>query len=286
MHYQFNVLSQSSDSKKSNSFEPYEIDSYLNKAIVQFVKDNYSFSYTTRKGFEVDQSRISKLSSLVIKSPELQEAITPISLGGGRYELNLDSLGTNVTGNDDYFRYMFYIDGYANCVKICNNVTTNKRIKLYIYRHDELDSSYNESSWYWGKLKASFGKSRSKAFSSLDIEANNNDQLLNLIDSNNKYSNDSLSSIFLNTNNADGISEYEINSIEISYIKYPNKVFIGGYQDIDGRNIDITKQVHCDIDDIFHQEIVRQAVLLAANDTLNVPNIQIRSTQMQNDLMN
>lgn len=286
MHYQFNVLSQSSDSKKSNSFEPYEIDSYLNKAIVQFVKDNYSFSYTTRKGFEVDQSRISKLSSLVIKSPELQEAITPISLGGGRYELNLDSLGTNVTGNDDYFRYMFYIDGYANCVKICNNVTTNKRIKLYIYRHDELDSSYNESSWYWGKLKASFGKSRSKAFSSLDIEANNNDQLLNLIDSNNKYSNDSLSSIFLNTNNADGISEYEIDSIEISYIKYPNKVFIGGYQDIDGRNIDITKQVHCDIDDIFHQEIVRQAVLLAANDTLNVPNIQIRSTQMQNDLMN
>lgn len=284
MHYEFNVLSQTSDSLKNASFEPYEIDNYLNKAIIEFIKDNYSFNYSIRKGFETDQVRISKLSSLLVKSPELQGAIAPVDLGNGLYELNLDSLGNNLTGNNDYVRYMFYVDGYANCLKICNNVSTNKKIKLYIYRHDELSNFYNQSSWYWGKLKASFGKSKTKAFSSLDIESNNNDQLLDL-EPNNKYSNDSLSSIFLNTNNSSNEQEFIIDSVEVSYIKYPNKVYFGGYEHIDGRNIDLNKQIHCDIDDVFHQEIVQQAVLLAANDMTNIANIQLRNSQVQNNLV-
>jgi|TARA_R110000851_G_scaffold128431_2_gene260889 hypothetical protein len=284
LHREFNVLSQTSDSLKKASFEKYEIDEYLNKACVQFVKDNYSFSMTTRKGFEVDQSRISKLSSLVIKSPQLQSALIPVDLGNGIYELNLDDLGRNLTGNNDYFRYMYYIDGYANCSLVCGNKTTTQRIKLYISRHDSGDSFYNGSSWYWKKVKASFGKARTIAFSSLDVESNNNDQLSD-ININGKYSNDSLSSIFIDTK-ADDVSAFNVSSIEISYIKYPNKIFSGGYQHIDGRNINLNTQVECDIDDIFHQEIVRYAVSLAANDVTNIANIQIRSTQIQNDLVN
>jgi hypothetical protein len=92
--------------------------------------------------------------------------------------------------------------------------------------------------------------------------------------------------LFINTNDVDGNSEFEIESVEISYVKYPNKPYSGGYQHIDGRNIDINKQVHCDISDIFAQEIVRYAVNLAANDVTNVANIQIRGTQIQNDLIN
>jgi hypothetical protein len=158
-------------------------------------------------------------------------------------------------------------------------------MKLYIYKQDELNTYYNNSSWYWSKLKASFGKSTLKSFKSLDIEFNNNDQLLDLkIDG--KYSNDSLSSIFIDTSNDSNDIQFEVTSVELSYIKYPNQIYSGGYQHIDGRNIDITKQIECDIDDIFHQDIVRYAVALAANDTTNAANIQIRNSQIQNDLNN
>lgn len=283
LHRQFRVLSQTSDSLKKSSFEPYEIDEYLNKGIIQFVKDNYSFSYTNNKGFEANQSRISKLSSLLVKAPELQSAIKPIHLGNGLYELNLNELGKNITGNNDYYRYMYYIEGYANCSKLCNNKLIKRRFKLYIPKHDTLDTHYSKSSWYWGKVNTSFGKSRIKTFESLDTEFNNNDTLSNLY-INKRYSNDSLSSIFIDTKNLDGKIEFDVDSLEITYIKYPNSVYYGGYQHIDNRNIDINSQIECDIDDIFHSEIIRYAVVEAANDVTNIANIQIRNSQIINDL--
>jgi hypothetical protein len=282
---EFRVLSQTSDSLKKSSFENYEIDEYLYKGIVQFVKNNYSFSYSTNKGFEVDQSRIDKLASIVINSPELQPAISPTQVVNGVYEVNLDQLGNNITGVGDYYRYLYFIKAYANCTKVCGNKTVNKRIRLGVFKSNESVDYHNQSSWYWSKVRGYFGKSRSATFTSLDTESNNNDQLSDLI-VNGKYSNDSLTSLFINTNDVDGNSEFEIESVEISYVKYPNKPYSGGYQHIDGRNIDINKQVHCDISDIFAQEIVRYAVNLAANDVTNVANIQIRGTQIQNDLIN
>lgn len=57
--------------------------------------------------------------------------------------------------------------------------------------------------------------------------------------------------------------DFEITSTLISYIKKPNIVFFGGYNQIEGLYTDTDAQVHCDLDENYHDEIVDVAVKLA-----------------------
>lgn len=271
LHKAFQLATSNIDTLDRISFEPYEIDIYLNKAIIQFVKDSYNYRYDRNKGFEVEQSTISKLSSLVIKSPELQPAVTPNNLGNGRYELNLDSLGNNVNGQ--YFRYMYFISGFANCTyNGCN-----KRIRIHLTQHDDLISYYNSSSFYWGRVNGQFGKSKTTFTNYGDNTTSINDTLLNLVN-NNRYSNDKLSSIYLDTNDVSTKTNFVVNSIEINYLKYPNEVYFGGYQSMNNAIPNTNIKIHSDIDDVFQDEIIRIAVLIAKEDILDDVNMRINST--------
>ena len=105
MHYNFELELDRVASNDRPDFMPWEIDEYLNKGISTFVKTRYSVSNKLKVGFETNQKRIDELSSLHIKSPELQPPIVPIDLGNGRYEVRLNNLGDNINGQ--YFRYLF-----------------------------------------------------------------------------------------------------------------------------------------------------------------------------------
>jgi len=57
--------------------------------------------------------------------------------------------------------------------------------------------------------------------------------------------------------------DFEITSSLVSYIKKPNVVFIGGYNQIDGLYDAADPKVNCDLDENYHDEIVDIAVSLA-----------------------
>lgn len=80
-------------------------------------------------------------------------------------------------------------------------------------------------------------------------------------------SNVNLGSIYFDTLNKHYIQEYEIEEVCISYIKYPNRVCIGTYKHIDDTSpAPLTPVTNCDIDDIFHDEIVNIAIDMAFKD--------------------
>lgn len=270
MHYYFKMMAQSVDSFNNIDFEPYEIDHYINVGISQFVKDNYKFRQDIRQGFEVDQSKISKLSSLVIKSPEKQPVIVPTTISTGRYEVNLNTLGDDIDGES--FRYLYAVQVNLN---ISKTNCTSKNIRLKIFKHNTRSDTLTAPSWYWGIANGIFGRSTT-AF------VNDSSVTSNLI-INNEYSNSKLSSLYIDVNNTSNTPEFDIDSVEVTYIKYPNRVFIGGYDHIDGLSTETSDSIHCDIDDMFHEEIIELAVLLASADIENSNGINIRSNQVNNN---
>lgn len=68
--------------------------------------------------------------------------------------------------------------------------------------------------------------------------------------------------------------DFNISEVMVSYIKKPNVVFIGGYDQIEGLYDAADAQVHCDLDENYHDEIVDIAVGLALR-SLGDPRIQI-----------
>ena len=120
MHYNFELELDRVAANDRPDFMPWEVDEYLNKGIWRFLKIRYGVFNELRQGFETNQKRISELASLHIKSPELQPEIIPIDLTNGRYELRLDNLGNDISGQ--FFRYLFLTDAVikiskGNCTK-------------------------------------------------------------------------------------------------------------------------------------------------------------------------
>lgn len=269
MHYNFKLEANYVDSFDRVDFEPYEIDQYLNKAIWLLLKERYKFDVKIKKGFETDQSRIDELKTLHIKSPELQPSITPIDLGNGLYEIRLNQLGNNINGQ--YFRYLFYTKGRIKAEKD----GCFKHININIFPSDDNYTVFTDASWKWRRVNGNFGRS-TYVHPHLDFNANNDsiDTTANLI-TNNQYHNDELSSLFLNVNDVNNIPQFKIVNAEISYIKYPNRVFFGGYNHIDGMSNTSSPPIHCDLDEGFHDEIIRKAVQLAREDLLDQLGIQV-----------
>lgn len=260
-HYQFMLLANKVASNDRPHFMPWEIDEFLDNAQWIFLKNNYEID-KLRNGFEIDQHTISELSNLHIKSPELQPPVIPINLGGGLYEVRLNELGNNINGQ--YFRYLFLTKGYVTIRKD----NCEKKIRIKIQQSDDFKTSFNEPDWDWNIVHGQFGKSTFRTpVTTVNLVTDSLDRLSNLVDNpnlnNERFNNDELQSLYLDTNNSKNISQFEIINACINYIKYPNRVFIGGYDTLDKHSTAASPQIQFDIDEAFHADIVKIAVDLA-----------------------
>jgi hypothetical protein len=214
MHYQFKVKVDKVDSLKNRNFLPAEIDWLLNEAIDIFVEQRYKPD-STGVGFEVDQTRIDELSTLVIKYPLLQPAITPTLVANGIYKVEL----SKPTLAYDY-RHLIRVSG-----KMAKQGCTTKIFyDPMVVQHDDLTSSltnyHNKPDFQWGIIPMVIGK------------GNQN------------------SALYLYTN-----GDFIIPEVHLEYIKKPDKVSIGGYTYIDGNpslqtNCDLPEKTHREIVDI------------------------------------
>ena len=276
MHVEFKFQYDKVDSYDRRNLFPWEIDSFLNRAITLFLKERYDVDKSKKRGFETDQKRISDLATLHIKSPELQPYVVPTSIGNGRYEVNLNQLGNDINGS--YYRYLFLTKALVeiekdNCVKLC---------EVTLYQIDDRKNTYNEPSWKWCRSLANFGRS-TYTIGVVDVPnttVNNPyyNQNLEVITPGtpdvSDYLNDRIQSFYIDTTNNNGTPQYTVNKVYLSYIKYPNRVFFGGYNYIDGYVDASSQPIHCDLPDGVHDEIIRIAVNLANNDLKDQAGIQ------------
>ena len=58
----------------------------------------------------------------------------------------------------------------------------------------------------------------------------------------------------------------DTDKVFISYLKQPNRVFVGGYNHIDGDSISTDAPINCDIDPAFHTEIITIAAKILKTD--------------------
>lgn len=248
MHYRFKLGLDRVASQDRPDFYPNEIDNYLNRAILDFVKERYGTDNKKKVGFEVNQERISNLMNLHIKSPIPQAALTPINHSNGIYEIQLANL--------DY-RYLFLT---AAKVIIAKDGCT-KTIDHKSWQIDDRKTVYSDPSFEWGRVLVNFGKSSNSTPST----------------------NEDIPSIYFDTNNKKGIQQFTINSVNINYIKYPDRVCIGTYKHIDDKSgAPLTTLTNCDLDDAFHDEIVNIAVRFAHRDIQDQFGYQ--SSQVQTEL--
>ena len=247
MHFEFELRLDRIASQDREDLFPAERDAYLNRAILFFAKDRYNDDNAKRFGFETNQERISNLANLHIKSPYLQPAVVPIQIADGLYELKLNSL---------LHRYLFLTSAK---VKITKD-NCSKTIDAISWQIDDVKTVYSQPSFDWGRVHLNFGKSTTVA------PANNID----------------LGSLYLDTLDKKGIQQFDINEIYVNYVKYPNRVCLGGYKHIDDQTPAITTPVsHCDIDAGFHDEIVNLAVQFAFGDIQDPTGYQIYTQQTQ-----
>lgn len=264
MHYNFELELDRIASNDRPDFMPWEIDEYLNKAIMRFIKTRYGLA-ANKTGFETNQKRIDELASLHIKSPEVQPPITPLPVGNGRWEVRLSSLGNNIRGQ--YFRYLFLTAAEV----VIKKGECTKKIRHTAWQTDDRKLSQTEPSWKWNRILANFGRSSfitlptdnpnitDKQYDTAKLITNDGNPL-------ERFNNDELKSLFFDTTDVNGVEQYTIDSVHISYIKYPNRVYFGGYDHIDLHSVTGNEQIHCDIDEAFHPEIVRMAVQYAQQD--------------------
>ena len=231
MHYRFNLEVDRLASQDRPDFLPEEIDDYLNRGIIIFVLDRYDMENPKKHGFETSQERISNLMNLHIKSPELQPQLSPSDLGDGLYEVQLSNL--------DY-RYLFLTSAKikirkGECVKTIDHTQ---------WQIDDRKTTFSDASFTWSRVLANFGKATSAPTENREIP-----------------------SLYFDVRDKVGTPQYTIDGVCISYIKYPDRVCLGTYKHIDDKGPDpLTALTNCDIDDIFHNEIIRIASKLAFKD--------------------
>lgn len=272
LHYNFKLEAERIDSQDKLDLEPVEIDAYLNKAIWTYLKERYSvLPDKPKRGFETDQMRITQLSSLHIKSPHVQPGLTPTLIEDGLYELQLNELGNNINGQ--FFRYLFLTDGYIKAKK----GNCNKRISLSHHQVDDTKTIYTASNWTWRRVNYNFGKSTFINSHVLPEDSNQSpDVTMDIVDESPRNNNDELSSLYLDTRDKYGDPQFEIETVYLSYIKYPNRVFFGGYDHIDRMSTSDSPKIHCDFDEITCNDIVSIAVRLAEKDIKSDYNAMIQ----------
>jgi hypothetical protein len=247
MHYRFKQELDRVDSNDRPDFLPWEIDAYLYKGILLFVKDRYGVHNKIKEGFESNEMRTENLRNLHIKSPESQAPVVPQLIYDGYYEVNLNQLE---------FRFMFLTDAYIEADKDgCTGFCDAKQ-----WQTDDVKTTYTQPSFKWRRVLMQLAKSNSTTGLNQD-----------------------LGSLYFDTRDRYGVPQFTITKAFISYIKYPNEVFFGGYDHINGIYTAGDPQVHCDIDDAFHEEIVSIAVMLAQKDIQDPNGVKLQTAKYQID---
>lgn len=246
MHAQFDLELDRVSSGNSPDFNRREKDDYINKAIWIFCNQHYDhYKLAPSGGFETRQFNIDALRTLLIKFPEEQPALVPIEHERGIWELPLSRLE---------FEYWHFIRGQASIVKD----NCKKLVSFKLLEHDDDYNAYNKPSYKWGRIIARFGKA------SINPSTNLNDEK---------------GSIYFETAN-----DYDIENVRIEYLKYPKKVFVGGYNEINDVYSSTDAAVNCDIDSSYHQEIVSIAVREALRDVQDTTGYQLKDVQTKENL--
>lgn len=232
MHHEFNLRLDRVASQDRPDFYDTEKDSYLNRAIKKFTKDRYGTDNPKKFGFETNQERISNLMSLHIKYP-VQLPLTPINQSNGIYEIRLRDLT---------YPYLFLTSARVTITKDgCSKTIDHKNWQI-----DDRKNTFNEPNYEWGRVHVNFGKSTLSS-----------------------TTNEDLYSIYFDTTNYLGVQQFTISSVQLTYIKIPNRVCLGTYIHIDDKVTvapATTAVTQCDLPSDFHDEIVNIAVMLAYKD--------------------
>ena len=117
MQYNFKLEKNKVDSLALTDFLPVEIDAYLNRSIWLFAKDRHKIDSRSNRGFETNQGRITQLSNLHVKSPELQPTLVPTLIQAGIYKIELKDLDYEylfLTKAESSFRY--YLERRKKCI--------------------------------------------------------------------------------------------------------------------------------------------------------------------------
>lgn len=272
MHYEFKLRAQRIDSSDRIDFEPWEIDTYLNMAIKKFCKERFGLTFKTKRGFETDTVRIAQLSNLHVKSPELQSGVTATELEEGLYEVSLNKLGKDIDGQ--YFRCMFLTKGKVEIIK---DDGCSKTITISHFQTDDSKTIYTDANYDWGRVTYTFGKSTYQHPHYKPAGSNQHPDETMVLDNDNRYNEDELVSLYLDTRDRKGVKQFSIGNVYLSYVKYPNRVFIGGYDTLDGMSTTDSPKIHCDLDSIYHDEIIRIAVRMAEEDIISDYSAKLQS---------
>lgn len=149
MHWLFRQRFNKNSSNNFKDFTPLEIDEFINNSTYVFIEEN---------AYREDSKRFDYINNLIVTNPE-QPALSPITLTGNKYEINLSAL-----------KYPLYkiknLIVYTNCGNILIADTQ-------IVGHDKinkiLDDHHQQPNKKWKRLIAALAKSSSQAHQNLYI---------------------------------------------------------------------------------------------------------------------
>lgn len=229
MHYSFRGAVDKIHGLTNDDFNPAQIDWILNLAQLIEVKKRYTPMNLARKGFQGSQKRLDDLVTLHIKSPQKQPGIAPTLLT----DTFLDNSVYECKLEDLAFSYMFLTGLRATIT----NGTCTKDIGLDQIEEDDLSegliNSHKRPDFNWGKC-----------LFTIDASSANDD---------------APGSIYIYSGN------FEVTKVFPSYLRYPRKLFIGGYDSLDGVYEAADASVSCELPQIIHDNIVNTAAELAAS---------------------
>lgn len=228
MHYSFRGAVDKIHGLTNDDFVPHQIDWLLNLAQLIEIKKRYSPVNNYRKAFQAVQKRVDDLSTIHIKSPQKQVGIVPTLLADSFLDNNVYECKLS----DLSFDYMF-LTGLRATI---SNGTCTKDVGLDQIEEDDLSegliNTHKRPDFNWGKC-----------LFTIDATSENTD---------------APGSIYIYS------GDFEVTKVFPSYLRYPRKLFVGGYNSIDGTFTTLSPSVSCELPEIIHDNIVNTAVELAA----------------------
>ena len=224
LHQAFKMAVNEMDSNVNIGYPPEVVDIVLNKAVQFWLED-------TVKGLESNQAIIEKLSSLVIRTPLTSTATT-----ANNFQTPLASSITL----DNAYEYKF--DGlvhpyyrFLSAHVIMTKDGCAKRAKVRIEQHDDIETvlidANRKPSYRYGEVVGEFGRD-SDTYTIADA-------------------NDVGKSIIVHTEKGSTLS-----TLYLTYLKIPNQVSYGGYDDLNGNPMTRTE---LDIPQEYYPEIIKYA---------------------------
>lgn len=240
MHYQVRLAADKVASFSSDNLNPAQLDWYLNMAQDLEVDARLGINNINRQGLEVTQKRADDLKQIHVISPStLQPALVPTIAGdfyGDYYEVPLSTLE------------FYYVQLTGLRCKIAKTGCAEKVIGLTQARQDELDFLLTDPNYgpdyKWGKGYFTIGSAQSS---------------------------NALGSIYIYTSD-----QFTITEVYPTYYRRPNRVFIGGYDSLDGVYLAADPAVNLELDRI-EKQICQRAVELIMADIQDVELAQLAS---------